>query len=68
MSSRSVLAASGEWPPPPWYREVKTRRRWRTRAAFLGTHACAQKHHHPFEKWSRDYYSLRFFSGGRKPL
>jgi len=73
---RELLAATGDPvsnPPVAWYNQVKTPEQQLEDVAqlFLGVRmACAQCHHHPFERWSqRDYHGLAaFFSQiGRRP-
>ncbi len=72
---RDIVAAQGtvdQHPPVIWYRSVRnlTHQTNDTAQLFLGTRiACAQCHHHPYEKWSQDdYYQLQAFFGrmGRK--
>jgi hypothetical protein len=73
--AREILAASGgeaECPPAMWYSEVTTPEQFVDDVAqvFLGLRmACAQCHHHPYEKWSQDdYWGMAAFYGrvGRK--
>ncbi len=73
--ARSILAASGdetETPPTVWYKELQNAENFvdDTAQVFLGLRmACAQCHHHPYEKWSQDdYWGLAAFFGrlGRK--
>jgi hypothetical protein len=75
--AREILAASGsesECPPTVWFKEVTTPEQFVDDVAqvFLGLRmACAQCHHHPYEKWSQDdYWSMAAFYGrvGRKNL
>jgi hypothetical protein len=68
--ARQILAASGgeaESPPTVWYKEVGTPEQFVDDVAqvFLGLRmACAQCHHHPYEKWSQDdYWGLAAFYG-----
>jgi hypothetical protein len=72
---REILAATGEEsqsPPVMWYRELQNPEQFvdDTAQVFLGLRmACAQCHHHPYEKWSQDdYWGLAAFFGrvGRK--
>jgi hypothetical protein len=65
---RAILAAQGtvdQHPPVIWYRSVRnlTHQTNDTAQLFLGTRiACAQCHHHPYEKWGQDdYYALQAF-------
>jgi hypothetical protein len=73
--TRAILAASGDEstaPPTMWYRDLREPQQFVDDAAqvFLGLRmACAQCHHHPYEKWSQDdYWGLAAFFGrvGRK--
>jgi hypothetical protein len=75
--ARDILAATGEQsksPPTFWYTELTAPEQFvdDTAQVFLGLRmACAQCHHHPYEKWSQDdYWGLAaFFSRiGRKVL
>jgi hypothetical protein len=72
---REILAASGDEtvaPPTVWYKELQKEEQFVDDVAqvFLGQRlACAQCHHHPYEKWSQDdYYGLAAFFAriGRK--
>ena len=72
---RQIIAATGNentHPPTVWYKEVDSYQEYvdDTAQVFLGLRlACAQCHHHPFEKWSQDDYwgIAAFFSRvGRK--
>jgi hypothetical protein len=72
---REILAATGDEtvsPPTVWYKELQNPEQFVDDVAqvFLGQRlACAQCHHHPYEKWSQDdYYGLAAFFGrvGRK--
>jgi Protein of unknown function (DUF1553)/Protein of unknown function (DUF1549) len=74
---REILAASGDEmaaPPTVWYKELQNAEQFVDDVAqvFLGQRlACAQCHHHPYEKWSQDdYYGLAAFFGriGRKQV
>ena len=59
-------------PPTVWYKELQKPEQFvdDTAQVFLGLRmACAQCHHHPYEKWSQDdYWGLAAFFGrvGRK--
>ena len=73
--AREILGASGgeaECPPAMWYSEVTTPEQFvdDVSQVFLGLRmACAQCHHHPYEKWSQDdYWGMAAFYGrlGRK--
>ena len=73
--ARDILAATGDEttsPPTVWYKELQTPEQFvdDTAQVFLGLRmACAQCHHHPYEKWSQDdYWGLAAFFGrvGRK--
>jgi hypothetical protein len=73
--ARAILAATGEEaqsPPTVWYKELQSPQQFAddTAQVFLGLRiACAQCHHHPYEKWSQDdYWGLAAFFGrvGRK--
>lgn len=72
---REILAATGDEsqsPPTVWYKELTDPQQFvdDTAQVFLGLRiACAQCHHHPYEKWSQDdYWGLAAFFGrvGRK--
>jgi hypothetical protein len=72
---RAVIAATGDetvHPPVVWYKEERdfTALVDDTSQVFLGQRlACANCHHHPFEKWSQDdYWGMAAFYGrvGRK--
>ncbi len=72
---RGILSAVGDEtnsPPVYWYKDLKTPDQFVDDAAqvFLGVRmACANCHHHPYEKWSQDdYWGLAAFFGrlGRK--
>jgi len=73
--AREILAAIGDEtrnPPTVWYKDLKSPEQFvdDTAQLFLGVRmACAQCHHHPYEKWSQDdYWGLAAFFGriGRK--
>jgi hypothetical protein len=73
--ARAILGASGDEvtnPPTVWYKELQNPEQFvdDTAQVFLGLRlACAQCHHHPYEKWSQDdYWGLAAFFGriGRK--
>jgi hypothetical protein len=59
---RDILCAIGDEtksPPTVWYKEVKTPENFvdDVSQVFLGQRlACANCHHHPYEKWSQDDY------------
>src|SRR5271165_1156237 len=68
--ARAVLAATGDEvsaPPTVWYKELQNPEQFvdDTAQVFLGLRlACAQCHHHPYEKWSQDdYWGLAAFFG-----
>jgi hypothetical protein len=72
---RAILDANGDEntaPPTVWYKDLREPQQFVDDAAqvFLGLRlACAQCHHHPYEKWSQDdYWGLAAFFGriGRK--
>ncbi|MCI0377249.1 MAG: DUF1553 domain-containing protein [Gemmataceae bacterium] len=74
---REILAAIGDEtksPPTMWYRDLQKADQLMDDACqlFLGVRmACAQCHHHPYEKWSQDDYwgMAAFFAQiGRKQL
>ncbi|HVK18086.1 MAG TPA: DUF1553 domain-containing protein, partial [Fimbriiglobus sp.] len=74
---RDIVCATGDEtksPPTVWYREVATPEQFvdDVTQVFLGQRlACANCHHHPFEKWSQDdYWGLAAFYGrlGRKQV
>jgi hypothetical protein len=60
--ARSILTAVGDetkCPPMVWYKEVQSPEQFvdNTAQVFLGLRlACAQCHHHPYEKWGQDDY------------
>jgi hypothetical protein len=68
--ARSILGASGDEitnPPTVWYKELNNPEQFvdDTSQVFLGLRlACAQCHHHPYEKWSQDdYWGIAAFFG-----
>src|SRR5262249_47285564 len=68
--AREILAATGDEtssPPTVWYKELQNPENFvdDTAQVFLGLRiACAQCHHHPYEKWSQDdYWSMAAFFG-----
>ena len=72
---RGVLTANGDErknPPTVWYKEIEKAESFvdDVSQVFLGQRlACANCHHHPYEKWSQDdYWGLAAFYGrvGRK--
>ncbi len=79
---REIVAASGDeytHPPSVWYKELSTGNNQNIEQTvddvsqvFLGLRiACAQCHHHPYEKWSQDdYWGMGAFFArvGRKAL
>lgn len=74
---RAILAATGDeaaHPPVVWFKELTDYPQYvdDTAQVFLGQRlACANCHHHPFEKWSQDdYWGLAAFFGrvGRKQI
>jgi hypothetical protein len=65
---RGVLAANGDErrnPPAVWYKEIEKAESFvdDVSQVFLGQRlACANCHHHPYEKWSQDdYWGLAAF-------
>ena len=75
--AREILGASGDEvsnPPTVWYKELQEPQQFvdDTAQVFLGLRlACAQCHHHPYEKWSQDdYWGIAAFFGrvGRKKI
>ena len=67
---RGVLAANGDErknPPTVWYKEIEKAENFvdDVTQVFLGQRlACANCHHHPYEKWSQDdYWGLAAFYG-----
>ena len=74
---RSIVAASGDERKSPstvWYKEIDKAEQFvdDVSQVFLGQRmACANCHHHPYEKWSQDdYWGLAAFYGrvGRKEV
>ncbi|HJZ56862.1 MAG TPA: DUF1549 domain-containing protein [Gemmataceae bacterium] len=74
---REIICAVGDEaksPPAFWYREVQTPENFvdDVSQVFLGQRmACANCHHHPYEKWSQDdYWGLAAFYArvGKKPV
>ncbi len=74
---RSILGATGDEttnPPTVWLKELEKPEQFvdDTAQVFLGQRlACAQCHHHPYEKWSQDdYWGLAAYFGrvGRKEV
>ena len=74
---RDIICALGDEtksPPTVWYKEVRTPEQFvdDVSQVFLGQRmACANCHHHPYEKWSQDdYWGLAAFFGrvGTKPV
>lgn len=72
---RGVITANGDErknPPTVWYKEIEKAESFvdDVSQVFLGQRlACANCHHHPYEKWSQDdYWGLAAFYGrvGRK--
>jgi hypothetical protein len=75
--AREILGAVGDetkCPPVVWYKDLRTPDQYvdNTAQVFLGVRlACAQCHHHPYEKYSQDDYwgMAAFFARvGRKAL
>jgi hypothetical protein len=75
--AREILGAVGDetrCPPVVWYKEVQTPEQFvdNTAQVFLGLRlACAQCHHHPYEKYSQDdYWGIAAYSArlGRKAI
>jgi hypothetical protein len=75
--AREILAATGDEtknPPTVWYKEIVNPEQFvdDTAQVFLGLRlACAQCHHHPYEKWSQDdYWGIAAYFGklGRKNI
>jgi hypothetical protein len=73
--AREILTATGDenkHPPTVWYKELTNPEQFvdDTAQVFLGLRlACAQCHHHPYEKWSQDdYWGIAAYFGhiGRK--
>ncbi len=74
---REILGAVGDEsrnPPTVWYKEIVNAEQFVDNASqvFLGLRlACANCHHHPYEKWSQDdYWGLAAFYArvGRKQI
>jgi hypothetical protein len=74
---REVLGAIGDEgknPPTVWYKDIQNAEQFVDNASqvFLGLRlACANCHHHPYEKWSQDdYWGLAAFYArvGRKQV
>jgi hypothetical protein len=74
---REILSAIGDEtksPPTMWYRDLQKPEQFVDDACqlFLGVRmACAQCHHHPYEKWGQDdYWGMAAFFGmlGRKTV
>jgi hypothetical protein len=74
---RSIITASGDErksPPTVWYKEIDKPEQFvdDIGQVFLGQRlACANCHHHPYEKWSQDdYWGLAAFYArvGRKEI
>jgi hypothetical protein len=74
---REILAATGDEtksPPTVWFRDLQKPEQFVDDSCqlFLGVRmACAQCHHHPYEKWSQDdYWGMASYFGmiGRKTL
>jgi hypothetical protein len=72
---REIIGAQGDEsrnPPVVWYKDLQTPDQFVDNASqvFLGLRlACAQCHHHPYEKWSQDdYWGVAAYVGrlGRK--
>ena len=75
--ARSILTADGDErrnPPTVWYKELEKADQFADDVSqvFLGQRlACAQCHHHPYEKWGQDdYWGMAAFFGrvGRKDI
>ncbi|MEZ6142446.1 MAG: DUF1553 domain-containing protein [Zavarzinella sp.] len=74
---RDILGATGDEtkaPPTVWYKDLNNPEQFvdDTAQVFLGLRiACANCHHHPYEKWSQDdYWGLAAFFGriGKKNI
>ena len=68
--ARGILGASGDEvsnPPTVWFKELQNPEQFvdDTAQVFLGLRlACAQCHHHPYEKWGQDdYWGIAAFFG-----
>jgi uncharacterized protein DUF1553/uncharacterized protein DUF1549 len=75
--ARDILTSSGDelrHPPTVWYKEIVNPEQFvdDTAQVFLGLRlACAQCHHHPYEKWGQDdYWGIAAYFGrlGRKNI
>ncbi|OAI42004.1 S-layer protein, partial [Planctomycetaceae bacterium SCGC AG-212-D15] len=75
--AREILTATGDeskHAPTVWYKELQQPNQFvdDTAQVFLGLRlACAQCHHHPYEKWGQDdYWGIAAFFGriGRKNI
>ncbi len=75
--TRAIIAATGDErksPPTVWYKEIDKPEQFvdDISQVFLGQRmACANCHHHPYEKWSQDdYWGLAAFYArvGRKEI
>ena len=75
--AREILGACGDEvnnPPTVWYKELQEPQQFvdDTAQVFLGQRlACAQCHHHPYEKWSQDdYWGMAAYFGriGRRKI
>lgn len=75
--AKEILTATGDEltsPTTVWYKELQNPEQFvdDTAQVFLGLRlACAQCHHHPYEKWSQDdYWGIAAFFGrvGRKNI
>jgi Protein of unknown function (DUF1549)/Protein of unknown function (DUF1553) len=75
--ARAILAATGDEvssPPTVWCKELRNPEQFvdDTAQVFLGLRlACAQCHHHPYERWSQDdFWGIAAFFGrvGRKAV
>jgi hypothetical protein len=75
--ARAILTATGDETTNPatvWYKDLREANQFvdDTAQVFLGLRlACAQCHHHPYEKWSQDdYWGIAAFFGriGRKSV
>jgi len=77
LFARQILDANGDEvnnPPTVWYKELQEPQQFvdDTAQVFLGLRlACAQCHHHPYEKWSQDdYWGIAAYFGrvGRRKV
>jgi hypothetical protein len=75
--AREILAATGDEvsnPPTVWYKELTQPEQFvdDTAQVFFGLRlACAQCHHHPYERWSQDdYWGIAAYFGrvGRRNI